>query len=148
MKKTSLLLLSLLVLSANAPAQEKVFPGADEKTPSRAQFFTWINNTNEGATAEQTLINLEFFGWMKREYGMQLDIYAFDAGATIFRCSGGDGVRGDKRGKAFGQKVEAGLTDTHVGLNSTKQQLLYSLLPQGGNEGLHSRRAEVQFFSR
>lgn len=62
-------------------AQEKVFPGADEKTPSRAQFFTWINNTNEGADEEQTRINLDFFAWLKSEYGMQLDIYAFDAGA-------------------------------------------------------------------
>ena len=62
-------------------AQPEVFPGADEQTPSKAQYFTWINNTNEGATAEQTKINLDFFGWLKREYGMQLDIYAFDAGA-------------------------------------------------------------------
>ncbi|MBN2152002.1 MAG: hypothetical protein JW839_11180 [Candidatus Lokiarchaeota archaeon] len=58
-----------------------VFPGADEKTPSRAQYFSWINNTNEGATEAQTLANLEFFDWLRREYGMQLDIYAFDAGA-------------------------------------------------------------------
>lgn len=64
-----------------ANAQETVFPGADEKTPSRAQFFTWINNTNEGADEEQTRINLDFFAWLKSEYGMQLDIYAFDAGA-------------------------------------------------------------------
>ncbi len=62
-------------------AQDKVFPGADEKTPSRAQYFSWINNTNEGPTEAQTLINLNFFKWLKQEYGMQLDIYAFDAGA-------------------------------------------------------------------
>src|SRR5512136_3062638 len=65
----------------NEATPGKVFPGADEKTPSRAQYFSWINNTNEGATEEQTLVNLEFFGWLRREYGMQLDIYAFDAGA-------------------------------------------------------------------
>ncbi len=64
-----------------ARAQQKVFPGADEKTPSKAQYFSWINNTNEGATETQTQINLDFFGWLKSEYGMQLDIYAFDAGA-------------------------------------------------------------------
>ena len=58
-----------------------IFPGADENTPSRAQYFSWINNTNEGATEEQTLINLEFFAFLQREYGMILDIYAFDAGA-------------------------------------------------------------------
>lgn len=65
----------------NANAQEKVFPGADEKTPSKAQYFSWINNTNEGATELQTQINLNFFAWLNEEYGMQLDIYAFDAGA-------------------------------------------------------------------
>ncbi len=54
--------------------------GADEKTPSRAQYFSWINNTNEGATEEHTLVNLEYFKWLRDEYGMQLDIYAWDAG--------------------------------------------------------------------
>lgn len=61
-------------------AQEKVFPGADEKTPSLAHYFTWINNTNEGSTEAQTMLNLDFFQWLHDEYGMILDIYAFDAG--------------------------------------------------------------------
>jgi len=73
------LLLSLFFINYNSNAQ-KVFPGADEKTPSRSQYFSWINNTNEGATEKQTLINLEFFKWLKEEYGMNLNIYAFDAG--------------------------------------------------------------------
>ena len=60
--------------------QSKVFPGADERTPSRAQYFSWINNCNEGPTEQQTLINLDFFKWLYDEYGMKLDIYAFDAG--------------------------------------------------------------------
>ncbi len=55
--------------------------GADERTPSRAQYFSWINNTNEGPTEAQTRANLAFFAWLRDEYGMQLDIYAFDAGA-------------------------------------------------------------------
>ena len=59
----------------------EVFPGADEQSPSRAEYFSWINNTNEGTTEEQTLINLDFFEWLQDEYGMVLDIYAFDAGA-------------------------------------------------------------------
>jgi len=29
---------------------QPIYPGADERTPSRAQYFSWINNTNEGAT--------------------------------------------------------------------------------------------------
>jgi hypothetical protein len=30
----------------------KVYPGADERTPSYSQYFSWINNTNEGSTEE------------------------------------------------------------------------------------------------
>lgn len=58
-----------------------IFPGADETTPSLAQYFSWINHTNEGPTEHQTLANLAFFQWMHDEFGMKLDIYAFDAGA-------------------------------------------------------------------
>ena len=60
---------------------ETIFPGADETTLSLAQYFSWINHTNEGPTEAQTLANLGFFQWMHDEYGMKLDIYAFDAGA-------------------------------------------------------------------
>ena len=60
---------------------EQSLSGADEKTPSRAQFFSWINNTNEGATEGQTIANLAFFKYLHDEYGMTLGIYAFDAGA-------------------------------------------------------------------
>lgn len=55
--------------------------GADELTPSRSHYFSWIDNTNEGATERQTLANLDFFQWLHGEYGMGLDIYALDAGA-------------------------------------------------------------------
>jgi hypothetical protein len=58
----------------------KIFPGANEKSPSRSEYFTWINNTGEGSTEQQTLSNLDFFKWLHDEYGMVLDIYAFDAG--------------------------------------------------------------------
>ena len=78
------LLISIFLASVSLcvfPQEKKVFAGADESSPSRAQYFSWINNTNEGATEKQTLINLNFFAWLNREYGMQLDIYAFDAGA-------------------------------------------------------------------
>ncbi len=54
--------------------------GATEKTPALSQYFSWINNRNEGATESQTIANLEFFKWLHDEYGMKLDIYAFDAG--------------------------------------------------------------------
>lgn len=54
--------------------------GADQLTPSIPQYFSWINNTNEGATEEQTIINLDFFDYLKHTYGMQIKIYAWDAG--------------------------------------------------------------------
>lgn len=79
---SKILLVSVLTLFVfTCFSQEKVFPGADEQTPSKAQYFSWINNTNEGATEAQTMVNLAFFEWLKETYGMQLDIYAFDAGA-------------------------------------------------------------------
>lgn len=73
--------LGLLLISPVVQA-ENVYPGADESSPSRAHYFSWINNTNEGPTIEHTGANLDFFQWMHDEYGMVLDIYAFDAGAV------------------------------------------------------------------
>lgn len=54
--------------------------GADEQTPSKSEYFSWINNTNEGSTEQQTLVNLDFFAYLYEKYGMRLDIYAWDAG--------------------------------------------------------------------
>ncbi len=81
--KPAVLLFGIAVIFLLSTGQDKtgVFPGADEKTPSRSEYFSWINNTNEGATEAQTLINLDFFRWLQSEFGMRLDIYAFDAGA-------------------------------------------------------------------
>jgi erythromycin esterase-like protein len=78
--RTSALLLALCVPLGHAEAPNAPAAGADQTTPSRAQYFTWINNTNEGTTEEQTRANLAFFQWLHDEYGMTLDIYAFDAG--------------------------------------------------------------------
>ena len=61
----SLTFLALLVFGFSY-AQEKVFPGADDSTHSKAQYFSWINNTNEGTTEEHTLINLQFFEWLQK----------------------------------------------------------------------------------
>ena len=46
---------------------EKINKGADQRTPSRSQYFSWINNTNEGTTEEQTLINLGYFTWLNKK---------------------------------------------------------------------------------
>jgi hypothetical protein len=71
----------LFVLVVRAQEEKRVFPGAHERTPSLSQYFSWINNTNEGSTERQTLINLDFFRWLNEEYGMRLDIYVISAGA-------------------------------------------------------------------
>jgi hypothetical protein len=84
MKATQILsILAIHLLAGTAPAAaDGRFPkaGADQTTPSRSQYFSWINNTNEGTTEAQTLANLAFFQWLNDEFGMTLDIYAFDAG--------------------------------------------------------------------
>ncbi len=54
--------------------------GAHERSPSKSEYFSWINNTNEGSTEAQTLTNFEYFAMLRRRFGMALDIYAWDAG--------------------------------------------------------------------
>lgn len=70
--------------------------GADERTPSVAQYFSWINNTNEGSTERQTLINLDFFRYLKETYGMEIKIYAWDAGNFDGASEGYGNLRGEK----------------------------------------------------
>ncbi len=76
--------LSFLAAISSLPAcfGAEIFPGADESSPSRSHYFTWINNTNEGVTEDHTKINMAFFQWLHDSYGMRLDIYAFDAGVV------------------------------------------------------------------
>ncbi|MBI1336293.1 MAG: hypothetical protein GC164_04955 [Phycisphaera sp.] len=80
-----------------------LYPGADEGTPSLAQYFSWVNNNNEGATERQTLINLAFFKWMYDTFGMKLDIYAFDAGAID-----GAGFFGSVKSERFNRQFPRG----------------------------------------
>lgn len=70
--------------------------GADARTPSIPQYFSWINNTNEGATEAQTLVNLDFFRYMKETYGMEIRIYAWDAGNFDGASEGYGDVRSEK----------------------------------------------------
>lgn len=81
MKSTFSPLLAILLAFPTCFAAE-IFPGADENSPSRSHYFTWINNTNEGVTEEHTKVNMAFFQWLHDTYGMRLDIYAFDAGVV------------------------------------------------------------------
>jgi len=99
----SSILFLLLTISAFSQQTAKIFPGADEKTPSRSQYFSWINNTNEGTTTGQSLINLDFFKWLKDQYGMQLDIYALDAGAID-----GSGFYGSMQSSRFKRQFPTG----------------------------------------
>ena len=70
--------------------------GADQRTPSVPQYFSWISNTNEGATEAHTLVNLEFFRYLKETYGMQIKIYAWDAGNFDGASEGYGDLKGEK----------------------------------------------------
>ena len=76
------IIFSVLFFTSKLQAQTAPFTkgGATEQTPSKSEYFTWIDHTWEGSTEEQTLANLKFYKWLKETYGMQLDIYALDAG--------------------------------------------------------------------
>jgi len=71
--------------------------GADNLTPSVPQYFSWINNTNEGSTEKHTLINLDFFRYLKDTFGMEIKIYAWDAG----NFDGASEGYGNKDGEKF-----------------------------------------------
>lgn len=78
MKKTKLILLIFLTGALLSFAQDvpKIFPGADESTPSRSQYFSWISNTNEGTTTGQSLINLEFSNLLQIMVRLEEGMYA------------------------------------------------------------------------
>ncbi len=71
---------TILPFAPHGQTPAKVFAGANEKTPSRSEYSSWLNNTNEGPTEKQTLINLDFFKWLHHEYGFLLGIYVVSAG--------------------------------------------------------------------
>lgn len=66
-----------LMTPANAQAS---LAGADESTPSHSEYFTWINHSFEGPTAQTVMAGLDFFKYLQDTYGMHLDIFALDAG--------------------------------------------------------------------
>ena len=78
--------------------------GADQTTPSIPQYFSWVNNTNEGSTEEQTHINLNFFDYLRRTYGMEIKIYAWDAGNFDGSANG----YGDENGEKFRSQYPRG----------------------------------------
>ncbi|MBR5441764.1 MAG: hypothetical protein IKV44_02315 [Clostridia bacterium] len=84
--------------------KNKMDAGADNLTPSIPQYFSWINNTNEGSTEAHTLVNLDFFKYLKDKYGMQLKIYAWDAG----NFDGASGGYGNLNGEKFKSQYPEG----------------------------------------
>ena len=103
MKKKAFFTFYLCVYFLIAKGQTVPLGGADEKTPSKSEYFSWINNTNEGATESQTKKNLDFFAWLNKRYGMQLDLYAFDAGAID-----GSSMYGDVQSERFKRQFPNG----------------------------------------
>ncbi|MBQ5401685.1 MAG: hypothetical protein IIU16_02095, partial [Bacteroidales bacterium] len=80
MKKIILASVAMLAAAFAAFSQDYPVAGADEKTPSKAEYFTWMSHLNEGPSEAQTYAELDFFQWLHDNYGMELDIFAFDAG--------------------------------------------------------------------
>jgi len=65
----------------NIPEDDSVsYSIINENTPSRSNYFDWINSEWPGSHQDKVLSNLDFFKWLYKEYGMQLDIYHMDAG--------------------------------------------------------------------
>ena len=62
-KKHKSFLSAIFILASATASYGQALPvgGAAENTPSYSEYFSWINNTNEGPTEKQTLINLDFF---------------------------------------------------------------------------------------
>lgn len=125
---------------AEVSAQDEVFAGADEQSPSRSHYFTWINNTNEGPTVEHTKANMEFFQWMHDEYGMVLDIYAYDAGAV-------DGPRyyGSPETRKFQQQFPHGFGPTAEWAKGFGGRLGVWLGPDGFGDTEEEKQARIDF---
>lgn len=102
--KIHICILCVLFACGRLSSQEAISRGTDEKSLSRSEYFSWINNTNEGPSEKQTLINMDFFEWLRNEYGMKLDIYAFDAGLID-----GKNFYGSMESERFRRKFPNGL---------------------------------------
>ncbi|MCX6632356.1 MAG: hypothetical protein NTW28_32505 [Candidatus Solibacter sp.] len=122
----------------DAPA---VYPGADEKTPSRAQYFSWINNAWEGSTEPQTLAGLDFFRWLRDDYGMQLDIYALDAGNIDSQ-----GVYGSMDSPHFREKFPNGFSPIARAASHFGCSMGIWLGPDGFGDTPEQERARTEMF--
>lgn len=71
---------------------------------SRGEYFSWINHTSEGSTEKQTLIHLNYFRFMHQRFGLEWDIYAFDAGNP----DGASGTYGSMEAPRFRENFPEG----------------------------------------
>lgn len=116
--------------------------GADQRTPSVPQYFSWISNTNEGATEAQTLVNLDFFRYLKDTYGMQIRIYAWDAG----NFDGASEGYGDLNSEKFRAQYPEGYRNVvqKAAENGIRLGLWGS--PDGFGDTEEEQRERVEFF--
>ena len=122
--------------------QEYPITGAGEKTPSIPYYFSWINNTNEGSTERQTLINLVFFRYMRDTYGMQIRIYAWDAGNFDGAAQG----YGDLNGAKFRAQYPEGYRN--VVRKAAELGIRFGLWgsPDGFGDTPETQKERVDFF--
>lgn len=116
--------------------------GADNKTPSVPQYFSWINNTNEGSTEEQTLINLDFFRWMKETYGMEIKIYAWDAG----NFDGASMGYGDLKSEKFKEQYPEGYKNVVAKAESLGIRMGLWGSPDGYGDTEEETKERFEFF--
>ena len=116
--------------------------GADQRTPSVPQYFSWISNTNEGATEAHTLVNLDFFRYLKDTYGMQIKIYAWDAG----NFDGASEGYGDLNSEKFRAQYPEGYRNVvqKAAENGIRLGLWGS--PDGFGDTEEEQRERVEFF--
>lgn len=122
--------------------KEAAKAGADQRTPSVPQYFSWISNTNEGATEAHTLVNLEFFRYLKDTYGMQIKIYAWDAG----NFDGASEGYGDLNSEKFKAQYPEGYRNVvkQAAENGIRLGLWGS--PDGYGDTEEEQRERVEFF--
>lgn len=126
---------ALLLLCPTMRAQGEHDGLVGQRTPSFSEYFSWINNTNEGATEQSTLINFNFFRWLKQTYGMQLDIYAFDAGAL-------DGAK--MYGSMLSPRFHRHFPNGFAPIADASRRLGFTLGLWGGPDGFGDTETEAQ----
>ena len=70
MNTLRIVVVCLLRIAMQRVSAQKIYPGVDEKTPSRSRYESWINNTKYGWTAGKIMlrrITLRIDGYMTNQ---------------------------------------------------------------------------------